>query len=97
MEGPQSDRDTVLYRQMASQIGDRTVPVENRKLALETLQTLMNEQREIRRSRIARGEGPVYQSGSELSSEGNAKPSAASAGQEYGAPPAGAVRKVVKQ
>ena len=94
MEGPQSDRDTVLYRQMAGQIGDRTVPVENRRLALETLQTLMNKQSEIRRSRTARGEGPVYQSGFETSSEGNAKPSAASAGQEYGAPPPGAVRKV---
>jgi hypothetical protein len=97
MEGPQSDRDTVLYRQMAGQIGDRTVPVENRMEALKTLQTLMNEQREIRRSRIARGEGPVYQSGSETSSEGNARPSAASAGQGYGAPPPGAVRPKVKQ
>ena len=76
MEGPQSDRDTVLYREMAGQIGDRTVPVENRIEALKTLQTLMNEQSEIRRSRIAMGEGPVYQSGSETSSEGNAKPSA---------------------
>ena len=94
MEGPQSNADALLYRQMAGQIGDRTVPVENRIEALKTLQTLMNEQREIRRSRIARGEGPVYQSGSETSSEGNAKPSAASAGQGYGAPPPGAVRKV---
>ena len=94
MEGPQSNADTVLYRQMAGQIGDRTVPVENRIEALKTLQILMNEQSEIRRSRTARGEGPVYQSGFETSSEGNAKPSAASAGQGYGAPPPGAVRKV---
>ena len=75
MEGPQSDRDTVLYRQMAGQIGDRTVPVENRILALKTLQALMNKQSEIRQNRMARGEMPVYQSGYEPSSEGNAKPS----------------------
>jgi len=97
MEGPQSNADAILYRQMAAQIGDRTVPVENRTEALKTLQILMNEQSRIRRDRIARGEGPVYQSGSETSSEGNAKPSAAPAGQEYGAPPAGAVRPKVKQ
>jgi hypothetical protein len=97
MEGPQSDRDTVLYRQMAGQIGDRTVPVENRILALKTLQALMNKQSEIRQNRMARGEMPVYQSGYEPSSEGNAKPSAAPAVQEFGAPPPGAVRPKVKQ
>ena len=60
---------------MAGQIGDRTVPVENRILALKTLQALMNKQSEIRQNRMARGEMPVYQSGYEPSSEGNAKPS----------------------
>jgi len=97
MEGPQSNADTILYRQMAAQIGDSTVPVENRKKALERLQSLMNNQSEIRRSRIARGEGPMYESGFEPPPEGNAKPSAASAVQEFGAPPPGAVRPKVKQ
>lgn len=85
MEGPQSNADAILYRQMAAQIGDRTVPVENRIEALKTLQNLMNEQSRIRRERIARGEGPVYQSGSETSSEGNAKPSV----PQMGSDPAG--------
>jgi len=97
MEGPQSNADTILYRQMAAQIGDSTVPVENRKKALERLQSLMNNQSEIRRSRIARGEGPMYEPGFEPPPEGNAKPSAASAVQEFGAPPPGAVRPKVKQ
>lgn len=40
MEGPQSDRDTALYRQMAGQIGDSTVPVETRRAALEGIRRL---------------------------------------------------------
>ena len=40
MEGPQSDRDTELYRQMAGQIGNSTVPVETRQAALSTVRTL---------------------------------------------------------
>jgi len=79
MEGPQSNADTILYRQMAGQIGDRTVPVENRIESLKTLQTLMNEQSRIRRDRMARGEMPVYESGFEPPSKGNAKPSSTTA------------------
>jgi hypothetical protein len=97
MEGPQSDRDTILYREMAGQIGDRTIPVENRIESLKTLQTLMNEQSRIRRDRIARGEGPVYESDFKPSSEGNAKPSAAPANSGFGEPPPGAVRPKVKK
>lgn len=40
MEGPQSDRDVALYRQMAGQIGDSTVPVATRKAALKTIRQL---------------------------------------------------------
>ena len=40
MEGPQSDRDQALYRQMAAQIGDATVPARIRKAAMETLKEL---------------------------------------------------------
>jgi hypothetical protein len=37
MEGPQSDKDVALYRQMAGQIGDSTIPVETRRAALKTI------------------------------------------------------------
>lgn len=40
MEGPQSDKDAALYRQMAGQIGDSTVPVETRRAALQTIRQL---------------------------------------------------------
>ena len=40
MEGPQSDKDVALYRQMAAQIGDPTVPVETRRAALGTIREL---------------------------------------------------------
>jgi len=40
MEGPQSNMDQLLYRQMAAQIGDATVPAEVRKAALATLRGL---------------------------------------------------------
>lgn len=42
MEGPQSDKDVALYRQMAGQIGDPTVPREIKKAALEGIRA-MNE------------------------------------------------------
>jgi hypothetical protein len=40
MEGPQSNTDVLLYRQMAAQIGDPTVPNEAKKAALSTLRAL---------------------------------------------------------
>lgn len=40
MEGPQSDKDVALYRQMAGQIGDSTIPVATRKAALQTIKQL---------------------------------------------------------
>ena len=40
MQGPQSDRDVVLYRQMAAEIGDPTVPIARRKAALDTVKQL---------------------------------------------------------
>ena len=40
MEGPQSDRDTALYKQMAGKIGDPTVPRSIKKAAIETIKTL---------------------------------------------------------
>lgn len=40
MSGPQSDKDVLLYREMAGQIGDSTLPVETRKAALETIRQI---------------------------------------------------------
>lgn len=47
MEGPQSDKDVALYRQMAGQIGDETVPPEQKKAALATIKTLHQKYGEI--------------------------------------------------
>jgi hypothetical protein len=40
MEGPQSDKDVQLYREMAAQIGDNTLPVERRLAALDTVKRI---------------------------------------------------------
>ena len=40
MSGPQSDKDVLLYRQMAGQIGDASVPIETRRAALMTVRAL---------------------------------------------------------
>jgi len=40
MEGPQSNMDVALYRQMAAQIGDPTVPIPTKMAALNTLESL---------------------------------------------------------
>jgi len=40
MEGPQSNLDVELYRQMAAQIGDPTVPNETKKAALTVLKSM---------------------------------------------------------
>lgn len=40
MEGPQSDRDVQLYRQMAGQLGDPTVPASLKKAALQQIKEI---------------------------------------------------------
>lgn len=40
MEGPQSNTDVMLYRQMAGQIGDPTVPTGTKQAALDTIRSL---------------------------------------------------------
>lgn len=40
MQGPQSDKDVMLYTQMAAQVGDSTVPAERRKAALQEVKRL---------------------------------------------------------
>jgi hypothetical protein len=40
MSGPQSDKDVLLYRQMAAEVGNDTVPMERKAAALETLREI---------------------------------------------------------
>jgi hypothetical protein len=40
MEGPQSDRDVQLYREMAAQVGDSNIPLPRRKAALQSVKDL---------------------------------------------------------
>lgn len=43
MEGPQSDRDVMLYREAAGQIGDPTIPAEQKKAAVETIREIQDK------------------------------------------------------
>lgn len=43
MSGPQSDKDVLLYKEMAGKIGDSTTPVSQRQAALETIQKLQEK------------------------------------------------------
>jgi hypothetical protein len=40
MQGPQSDKDLALYREMAGRVGDSSVPVSQRLAAIDTLEEL---------------------------------------------------------
>lgn len=40
MSGPQSDKDVLLYKQMAGQIGDPTIPAAQKKAAMDTINQL---------------------------------------------------------
>lgn len=40
MSGPQSDKDVLLYRQMAAQVGDDTIPAARRRAALKTVREI---------------------------------------------------------
>lgn len=42
-EGPQSDADRLLYQQMAGRAADPTVPVEDRRAALKTMQKMARQ------------------------------------------------------
>jgi hypothetical protein len=40
MSGPQSDKDVLLYKQMAGQIGDPTIPAAQKRAAMKTIREL---------------------------------------------------------
>jgi len=48
--GPQSDKDVQLYREMAGQVGDDSIPIETRKAALETVMALQSAEAERRKA-----------------------------------------------
>ena len=43
MEGPQSDADTKLYREMAGKVGDNTISIERRLAALEEVEKIYSK------------------------------------------------------
>lgn len=46
LEGPQSDRDTALYKEAAAQLGDDTVPAATKKAALQTVRAIQEQYKE---------------------------------------------------
>lgn len=51
MSGPQSDKDVAMYKQMAGQLDDPTVPFQVRQAALETIRSLNNKYGEMNAQR----------------------------------------------
>lgn len=43
MEGPQSDKDVMLYKEMAGKVGDSTIPIDQRLGALETVKGIWSK------------------------------------------------------
>ncbi|HCA5258063.1 TPA: hypothetical protein MW256_000171 [Acinetobacter baumannii] len=53
MSGPQSDKDVAMYKQMAGQLDDPTIPLQVRQAALETIRSLNNKYAEMNTQRPA--------------------------------------------
>ncbi|MDA4904081.1 hypothetical protein PGJ91_01060 [Acinetobacter baumannii] len=53
MSGPQSDKDVAMYKQMAGQLDDPTIPLQVRQAALETIRSLNNKYAEMNTQRGA--------------------------------------------
>lgn len=53
MSGPQSDKDVAMYKQMAGQLDDPTVPLQVRQAALQTIRSLNNKYAEMNSQRPA--------------------------------------------
>ena len=47
MQGPQSDKDVLLYKTMAAEVGNRNKPVSARMAALDTLEKLQSKYADI--------------------------------------------------
>lgn len=59
MSGPQSDKDVAMYRQMAGNIGDPTVPAEIKQASMQTL-------REIQQRYAGQNGSPATQTGAPI-------------------------------
>lgn len=79
MEGPQSDKDTQLYKEMAAVVGDATVPRDRRIAALQEVRRLWGKY-EQRGSPAAPAATPAPKGAARISSDA-----------EYNALPSGAV------
>lgn len=53
MSGPQSDKDVAMYKQMAGQLDDPTIPLQVRQAALQTIRSLNNKYAEMNSQRPA--------------------------------------------
>ncbi|MCJ8793831.1 hypothetical protein, partial [Acinetobacter baumannii] len=53
MSGPQSDKDVAMYKQMAGQLDDPTIPLQVRQAALETIRSLNNKYAEMNTQRAS--------------------------------------------
>lgn len=53
MSGPQSDKDVAMYKQMAGQLDDPTVPLQVRQAALQTIRSLNNKYAKMNSQRPA--------------------------------------------
>lgn len=47
MSGPQSDKDVQMYREMAGNLADPTIPTETRLAALETIGALNSKYKSL--------------------------------------------------
>lgn len=64
MEGPQSNMDQLLYREMAGKVGDRTVPIKEREAALDVVERLNKKYATTKPEEKPAGESGVVDFGS---------------------------------
>ncbi len=62
MSGPQSDKDVLLYREMAGQIGDPTIPAATKLAAINTIRRLNERYAGVPEGSSANGAKPAAQS-----------------------------------
>lgn len=55
MSGPQSDKDVLLYKEMAGRIGDPTVPTEDKIAAMNTINTLQSKYAGVKPAKLPFG------------------------------------------
>lgn len=90
MSGPQSDKDVLLYRQMAGQIGDSTLPAETRMAAVKVI-------RQLNQKYVADNGGTPQQrvadavNSGEVTKLANARPVSVKSAADYAKLPSGTV------